>query len=254
MFTSSFSVNEFVLGKQCELASLGQVMGNCAYRLNRSIFDSRINTGEIKALARPLLEAYHKALYDMQQAAKQLQAHAVIGIRLEQTRKHKQLWTPKNVIEVKVTGTAVAWRASELPEKPYLSGLTGQEFYALHCAGYYPIGLVLGQSVYHQLSQAGNLFATIPAGASLLDYERINPNMERSDYTTAVNKARDLAIKRMYSEAEYLQAEGILGISIEKQVSLRETGLLIEFLALGTAIVSSETMGSKVDYSLSLGI
>jgi uncharacterized protein YbjQ (UPF0145 family) len=254
MFTSNFSVNEFVLGKQCELASLGQVMGNCAYCLNRSVFDNRMYTGEIKALARPLLEVYLKALYDMQQAAKQLQAHAVIGIRIEQTRKHKQLWTPKNVIEVRVTGTAVAWKDSELPENPYLAGLTGQEFYALRCAGYYPIGLVLGQSVYYQLSQDRNLFANIPTGVSLLDYERINLNMERSDYTTAINKARDLAIMRMQSEAEYLQAEGILGISIKKQVSLQGTSLLVEFLALGTAVVSSEVTDGRVDYSLSLGI
>ena len=254
MFTSNLSVNEFVLGRKCEIAPLGQVMGNSAYCLNQSVFNTRINTGEIKALARPLLAVYLKALHDMQQAAKQLQAHAVIGVRIEQTRRHTQLWTPKNVIEVKVMGTAVAWNVSEIPEQPYLSGLTGQEFYALYCTGYHPVGLVVGHSVYYQLSQDSKLFGTIPVGVSLLDYERINPNMERSDYTKAVNKARDLAMMRMHSEAEHLQAEGILGVSIKEQVSLLETGLLVEFLALGTAVVSSETMSGKVDYSLSLGV
>lgn len=254
MFTSNLSVNEFVLSRKCKLAPLGQVMGNSACCLNQSVFNNRIDPGEIKALARPLLAVYLKALHEMQQAAKQLQAHAVIGVRLEQTRRYKQLWTPKNVIEVKVIGTAVSWNVSELPEQPYLSGLTGQEFYALYCAGYHPVGLVVGHSVYYQISQDSKLFGTIPAGVSLLDYERINPNMERSDYTKAVKKARDLAMTRMQSEAEYLQAEGIVGVSIKEQVSLLETGLLVEFLALGTAIVSSEITGSEVDYSLSLGV
>ena len=253
MFTSNLSVNEFVLSQQSKLTPLGQVMGNSAYCLNRSVFDNRIDTGEIKALTRPLLEVYLKALYGLQQNAKRLQAHAVIGVRLEQTRKYKRLWTPKNVIEVKAIGTAVGWERKEVPEKPYLSGLSGQEFYALDCAGYRPVGLVLGHSVYYQISQGRDLFATVPTGASLLDYERVNPNIERTDYTKAISIARELAVKRMRAEAEYLQAEGIVGVSIKKQVSLRESGLLLEFLALGTAIISSEVMDSEINYAFSLG-
>jgi len=113
MFTSNFSVNEFALSKQSKLVPLGQVMGNSAYCLNLSVFNQRIDTGEIKALTRPLLEVYLKALYSMQQDAKQRQAHAVIGVRLEQTRKYKRLWTPKNVLEVKAIGTAVSWEVRQ---------------------------------------------------------------------------------------------------------------------------------------------
>lgn len=252
MFTSNLSVNEFVLSKQSKLTPLGQVMGNSAYCLNRSVFDNRVDTGEIKALSRPLREVYLKAFCGLQQEARRLQAHIVIGVRLEETRKYRHLWTPKNVIEVKAIGTAVAWEAGEAPENASLSGLSGQELYTLRCAGYHSVGLVLGYSVYYQLSQAGRLFSTIPKDTSLLDYGRINPNMERTDYTKAVSKARELADKRMRSEAEHLQAEGIVGVSLKHQVSLQESGLLIEFLALGTAITSSELMGSKVDYSISL--
>jgi len=113
--------------------------------------------------------------------------------------------------------------------------------------------LVLGHSVYYQISQGRDLLSTIPADASLLDYERINPNMERSDYSLAIIKSRELAMKRMHTEAEYLQAEGVVGVSIKRQVSLREMGLLVEFLVLGTAIRSSEPAESAVAYSLSLG-
>ena len=238
MFTSNLSVSEFVLAEQEEAVPIQQVMGNSAYKVAYQVAGIRHATGEIKGLMRPLRDVYLCALYRMREEAQQLGAHAVIGVRLEQKRRHPHLWAPNNVIQVKATGTAVALGTGDVPEQPALSGLSGQEFYALRRTGYVPAGLIFGQSVYYQLSQGPPVSPDIPPGVAALDWERVNVNTERTDYTRAVARARHLAMKRLETEANFRQAEGVIGISVKTRGSLIGKSLLVEFMALGTAIVS----------------
>ena len=66
---------------------------------------------------------------------------------------------------------------------------------------------------------------------------QIGQNCEMPTYTQALYDARELALSRMQSEAEELQAEGIVGA----QVTERSHGWgshVIEYFALGTAIVA----------------
>ncbi len=251
VFQSNLSVSEFVLAEQERAIPIRQVMGNSVYKIGYQLAGIQLPTGEIKGLMRPLRDVYIHAVFRIQQEAQQLGAHAVIGVRLEEKRKYAPLWTPKNVIQVKATGTAVALVGEDVPEKPALSGLSGQEFYALRRTGYAPVGLVFGQSVYYQLTQWSSVSPT-PPGASALNWGRVNLNTERADYTQAVAEARHLAMKRLETEANYLGAEGVVGISVKTRRALMGNNLLVEFMALGTAIVSHGPLRCAAGHSVSL--
>lgn len=251
MFDRNLSVSEFVLAGQEKATPLRQVMGNSVYQIGNHVSGLRLSTGEVKGLMRPLRDVYLHAIFRMKREAQELGAHAVIGVRLEEKRKYAQLWTPKNVIQVKATGTAVALEGEDVPEKPALSGLSGQEFYALRRAGHTPVGLVFGQSVYYQLSHGPPVSPTIPPGVPALDWGCVNLNTERVDYTQAVAKARHLAMKRLEAEADYLAAEGVVGVSVNTRRSLMGNNLIVEFMALGTAIVSHGPLRCAAGHSVS---
>ena len=118
--------------------------------------------------------------------------------------------------------------------------------------GYTPAGLVFGQSVYYQLAWGRQISSDAPPGVSALDWGRVNLNMERTDYTQAVAKARHLAMKRMETEADYLGAEGVVGVTVKTRRALIGKNLIVEFMALGTAIVSHGPLRCAAGHSLSL--
>ena len=85
-------------------------------------------------------------------------------------------------------------------------------------------------------------------------------NMELTDYTQAVYIARHAAMSRLSDEAARVTAEGVVGVTIEDYIRTYEVeinkqprrDLLVEFTALGTAIVASGTDTLAIDYALPL--
>jgi len=85
-------------------------------------------------------------------------------------------------------------------------------------------------------------------------------NMELTDYTQAIYTTRHLAMTQMNNEASRVSAEGIVGVTIEKSIQTREVevnnaprrDLIVEFTALGTAIVTAGADTLTVDYALPL--
>ena len=101
----------------------------------------------------------------------------------------------------------------------FTSDLSVNEFLLVREAGFRPVGLVLGTSVYHVGLQVG----------------RWNKNMELDKLTQAMYHARELAMTRMEAEAEVLGADGIVGVRLE--IEFKEFGEdLAEFIAVGTAV------------------
>ncbi len=91
-------------------------------------------------------------------------------------------------------------RLAEMREKKlFTSDLSVSEFLLVKQAGFEPLGLVMGTSIY-QISPA---FPQIPPG---------QPGVELWDMTRALYHARDLAMTRMEEEAEALGADGIIGV------------------------------------------
>lgn len=101
----------------------------------------------------------------------------------------------------------------------FTSDLSVNEFLLVREAGFDPVGLVMGSSIYH-------------IGFQMASY---NQNQELEVLTQAMYHARELAMTRMEEEADVLGADGIVGVRLE--VTRYEWGEnLAEFMAVGTAI------------------
>ena len=101
----------------------------------------------------------------------------------------------------------------------FTSDLTVNEYLLLEDAGYEPLGLVLGSSIYH------------------VGYQRRSwrTSHELTVLSRALYHARELAMQRMEEEAAELAADGVVGVRLEVQGFTRASHIA-EFLAIGTAV------------------
>ena len=107
--------------------------------------------------------------------------------------------------------------------KLFTSDLSVNEFLLVQEAGFEPLGLVMGSSIYHVGLQIANVFQ----------------NQELDVLTQAMYQARELAMTRMEEEADVLGADGIVGVRLV--VTLQQWGdNMAEFMAIGTAIKHRE--------------
>jgi uncharacterized protein YbjQ (UPF0145 family) len=105
----------------------------------------------------------------------------------------------------------------------FTSDLSVNEFLLVKQAGFEPLGLVLGSSIYHIGFQQASW----------------NQNQEMGVLTQAMYHARELAMTRMEEEADALGADGIVGVRLE--IGRYEWGAdLAEFIAVGTAVKHRE--------------
>jgi uncharacterized protein YbjQ (UPF0145 family) len=105
----------------------------------------------------------------------------------------------------------------------FTSDLSVNEFLLVKEAGFDPVGLVLGSSIYH------------------IGYQQSawNRNQEMGVLTQAMYHARELAMTRMEEEADQLGADGVVGVRLE--IGRYEWGPdLAEFIAVGTAVKHRE--------------
>jgi uncharacterized protein YbjQ (UPF0145 family) len=124
--------------------------------------------------------------------------------------------------EVGVPQDAIDRLAELKPDRSgriFTSDLTVNEFLLVKQAGFTPLGLVLGTSVYHCGFQ----------------FSRWAKNAELDVLSQAMYHARELAMTRMQAEAGVLGADGIVAVRLE--VDFKEWGSdTAEFLAVGTAV------------------
>jgi uncharacterized protein YbjQ (UPF0145 family) len=105
----------------------------------------------------------------------------------------------------------------------FTSDLSVNEFLLVKEAGFDPLGLVIGSSIYHVGYQRGQW----------------NQNQEMNVLSQAMYHARELAMTRMEEEADQLGADGVVGVRLD--VSRYEWGAEIaEFIAIGTAVKHRE--------------
>jgi uncharacterized protein YbjQ (UPF0145 family) len=100
----------------------------------------------------------------------------------------------------------------------FTSDLSVNEFMLVQDAGFEPLGLVMGSSIYHlgfQPPRAGGV--------------------ELTTLSQAMYSARELAMSRLEAEAGTLGADGVIGVRLE--VGRHDWGEdLAEFVAIGTAV------------------
>jgi len=114
-------------------------------------------------------------------------------------------------------------RGGEGRKSLFTSDLTVSEFLLVKEAGFDPLGLVIGTSIYHIGLQVA----------------RLRQNMEMDVLTQAMYHARELAMNRMEEEAHTLGADGVVGVRLA--VGRYSWGAnLAEFKAIGTAVRSRD--------------
>jgi uncharacterized protein YbjQ (UPF0145 family) len=223
-FTSDLSVDEFLLVKQSGFEPIGLVLGSSIYHIG---FQQAMwnQNQEMSVLTQAMYHARELAMTRMEEEADQLGADGIVGVRLDIGRYE---WGA-DLAEFIAVGTAVKHRGGELHRapngRPFTSDLSGQDFAKLLRAGYRPVGLVMGNCVYHVARQG-----------MLASLRQIGRNVEMPNFTQALYEARELAMERMQTEADELQAGGIVGARIIER-SHGWGSHVIEFFAIGTGVV-----------------
>jgi uncharacterized protein YbjQ (UPF0145 family) len=228
-FTSDLSINEFLLVKQSGFEPLGLVLGSSIYHIG---FQQAMwnQSQELGVLTQAMYHARELAMTRMEEEADQLGADGIVGVRLDIGRYE---WGA-DLAEFIAVGTAVRHRGGELHRapngRPFTSDLNGQDFATLLRSGYRPVGLVMGNCVYHVARQG-----------MMASFRQIGRNLEMPNFTQALYEARELAMGRMQTEAEELQAGGIVGARIVER-SHGWGSHVIEFFAIGTGVIATSDM------------
>jgi len=226
-FTSDLSPNEHLVVRQAGFEPLGLVLGSSIYHIGFQQSNWK-RSQEMGTLTQAMYHARELAMTRMEEEADQLGADGVVGVRLDIGRYE---WGA-DMAEFIAVGTAVKHREGALHRapngRPFTSDLSGQDFTTVLRTGFRPVGLVMGNCVYHVAHQSMRQA-----------FRQIGQNQEMTIFTEALYEARELATERMQVEAEQLQAQGIVGARLA-QGSHGWGSHVIEFFAIGTAVVPSE--------------
>jgi uncharacterized protein YbjQ (UPF0145 family) len=224
LFTSDLTVNEFLLITEAGFDPLGLVVGSSIYHIGIQVANWRKNQ-EMDVLSGAMYHARELAMTRMEEEADSLGADGIVGVRLDIGRYE---WG-RQMAEFIAIGTAVRHRDGVLHRapngRPFTSDLSGQAFWTLLRTGHRPVGMVMGSCVYH-----------VAHRGMMRTLGQIGQNVELPNYTQALYDARELAMQRMQSEAQALEAKGIVGVDLQEK-SHGWGSHIIEFFAIGTAIV-----------------
>ena len=128
-------------------------------------------------------------------------------------------YDPSSTEGVPEAGTA---RLEQNRSGLFTSDLSVNEFLLVRQAGFQPLGLVIGSSIYH-------------IGFQQAQWKK---NQEMEVLSQAMYEARELAMTRMEEEAEQLGADGIVGVRLT--IGRYDWGeSMAEFIAMGTAVKHS---------------
>ena len=225
LFTSDLSVNEFLLVHETGFDPVGLVVGSSIYHIGYQMAAWNQNQ-EMNVLTQAMYHARELAMTRMEEEANALGADGIVGVRLEVTRHE---WG-ESLAEFVAIGTAIRARSGQTYRNvrglPFTSDLSGQDFWTLLRTGYRPVGMVMGNCVYHVARQGVGQW-----------FKQVGQNVEMTNYTQALYDARELAMERMQAEAISLRAQGVVGAQIHER-SHGWGSHVIEFFAVGTAVIS----------------
>ena len=228
VFTSDFSVNEFLLVRKSGFEPIGLCVGTCGYHVGIQ-YGSWNRNQELDVLSKAMYHARELAMTRMRAEATAMGADGIVGVKLT----IKQLEWDQQLLEFIAIGTGVVhgdghkgFRAHD--GGPFTSDLSGQDFWSLLHAGYRPVEMVMGSCVFH-VAHRGMLSSLGTVGR----------NVELENFTSAMYGAREIAIERMQLEASAAKAEGVVGVDIREGSHGWKTHV-IEFFAIGTAVLPLE--------------
>jgi uncharacterized protein YbjQ (UPF0145 family) len=239
-FTSGLSVADFALTRLEGIRPICQVMGTSVYKVGWQGYPwggggwaSTALTTELGQLTFAWNDARGRALARLAEEAEHAGSHAVVDVTFE-GRRHDFL---ADEIEIVVNGTAVHLPEGATGGRPILTDLSLPDYVLLRRAGYAPVGVVTSTSVFYVIPSRQTRSLTT-------GWQRMQPNQELPDYTQGVYEARESALGRATAQAHALGAGGLIGMTIDHHVAVREVeqnnvkreDLIITFHVLGTAI------------------
>ncbi|MGI8824662.1 MAG: heavy metal-binding domain-containing protein [Chloroflexota bacterium] len=248
-FTSDLTVSEFALVRQVEFRPLTQVMGSSVYHVGWQSLPASSwrmwaqQSQELTVISNAMNHSRTLALGRLAEEAKRAGANAVVGVHV--TRGEYD-WA-SDLVEFSCVGTAVRWKDAPPSEHPYLTNLSGQDFWKLYQSGYWPVGVVAGSTVFYVIG--GWL-----ANASTRGMWGARMNMEVQEFSAGVNAARRRAMDLVYDQARKLQGSGVVGMEIEQDQTEHEVQLgndqerkdmICTFQAMGTAITELKQMPER---------
>ncbi len=119
---------------------------------------------------------------------------------------------------------------------PFLSHLSGAEFWQLYQAGYWPTALVAGNCSYYIAGDAQTQKAQTGIFASL-------QNQELERFSSGLYHSRHQATNKLKKEVKASGGHGAVGVEVSSEIekvkqegSTFGSGLLVNFTAIGTAV------------------
>ncbi|MGH8295501.1 MAG: heavy metal-binding domain-containing protein [Steroidobacteraceae bacterium] len=228
VFTSDFSVNEFLLVRKAGFEPIGLCVGSCVYHVGIQYGNWNKNQ-ELDVLSKAMYHARELALTRMRAEASAMGADGIVGVKLT----IKRMEWDEHLLEFIALGTGVVHGAGHKGFRahdggPFTSDLSGQDFWSLLHSGYRPIEMVMGSCVYH-----------VAHRGALAGLGTVGRNVELENFTSAMYEAREIAVERMQAEASAAKAEGVVGVDIHEGSHGWQTHV-IEFFAIGTAVLPLE--------------
>ena len=207
LFTSDLSVSEFFLARDAGCRPIAQIMGSSIYHIAQ-IPDYKGKTAELKVISDGHRMSRRRALKRLEQEAKLVGAHAVIGAHLRERMitmgaRGKGGDDGGEVIEFTVVGTAVrAPFLTHKPGKPVITDLSGQDLWALVQDGWEPCGFLFEFCKYHgwHVTQGSGSVGEVRSANQV------------------VEAARQIVVDRMTEDAEKCGAEYVVGSDVSIEV------------------------------------
>ena len=192
LFTSDLSVSEFALVHGIGLRPVAQVMGSSIYHVGWQQkpgswgWQTNAVSQELTVLSEAWNEARLLAFGRLEQEARLVGAHAVVGVQLTSGRHN---WAA-GAVEYVAVGTAVRIDGAAEAERPTLTDLSGQDYWKLWQAGYRPLGVVGASTVFYIVPGWSQQRAQSGVFSSWA-------NQELRDFTRGVYDARETALGRL---------------------------------------------------------
>ena len=229
-FTSNFSVNELALTRQCGFEPIGQVMGTSVFQIGWNPTAMWSGSGEIAYMSEAHNAARRRAMERLKLEAKMLGAAGVVGVRIEAS----EFDAVGGMVQFRAIGTAIRKIGDNAPPPvdPFISGLSGQDHWALLKSGFEPTGFVMETCCYYT-------YATRQTQVAVAGSWR---NIELTDFTAAQYAAREIAMEQAAYHAEQQKGDGIVGAIIHNKQQMhagddkQPPWIIIEFTFSGTVV------------------
>jgi uncharacterized protein YbjQ (UPF0145 family) len=194
--TSDLSIDEELILHSIGWEPLQLVCGASLYSIPMGVWNW--GQGEITSASEAYARAFATAADRLHQECSQVGGWGVVGVHIgSEVHRHH--------VDLALVGTAVRPAGSRgvSPDPLFVSDLSGRDFALLHGAGWAPLGLAVGAS-----------FVYAPRRSAGVAIRQKSQNVELTNFTEAMYRARESAMERMQQSAMAMDGSGVVGVMV----------------------------------------